>query len=304
MKKVLLSLFCLSTAFALASGEEGYVDSEFYTGGKSAVVMTYFGTTHPDTRAKTIDAINQRAKEAFKGEADVFEAYTSRIVTRRVEKNEGLKKYNPSEVLTALKKKGYKNIIIQPTNTIDGIEMKTMEAETMKFKKDFNHLRIGQPLLCTPENYKEVINIISKTVGPLKKNEGIVLVGHGTPDPGTASYAMFDYMAKDMNKPIYVGTIEGYPTFDTMVKQLKRDKKNEVVLMPMMFVAGDHAHNDIAIDWKNNLQKAGFKVNVKLLPFGQIPQIQDMFIESAKFMEHHKKVDMMAKKAELKTEKD
>ncbi|MEG2588038.1 MAG: sirohydrochlorin cobaltochelatase, partial [Cetobacterium sp.] len=70
MKKLLLSLFCLSTALLLAHGEEAFEDAEFYTGGKSAVVMTHFGTTHSDTRAKTIDAINQKAIKAFDGKAD------------------------------------------------------------------------------------------------------------------------------------------------------------------------------------------------------------------------------------------
>lgn len=43
--------------------------------------MVHFGTTHDDTRALTIDAINQKAKEAFK-DVELREAWTSRIVMR------------------------------------------------------------------------------------------------------------------------------------------------------------------------------------------------------------------------------
>lgn len=304
MKKLLLSLFCLSTALLLAHGEEAFEDAEFYTGGKSAVVMTHFGTTHSDTRAKTIDAINQKAIKAFDGKADVFEAYTSRIVTKRVAANEGIKKYSPSEVLVSLKKQGYKNVIIQPTNVIDGVEMESIKKEAQLHAKDFNNLRVGDALLSDPHHYEDTINAVMKTAGLLNKKEAIVLVGHGTYNSATSAYAMFDYMAKDMEKPIYVGTVEGYPTFETVVKQLKKDNKKEIVLMPMMFVAGDHAKNDIAGEWKENLEKAGFKVKVKLIPLGEIPEIQDMFVGNAKFLEKHKSIDIIDKKAGYAKSKD
>nr|WP_307775247.1 sirohydrochlorin cobaltochelatase [uncultured Cetobacterium sp.] len=298
MKKLFVSLFCLSSILAYSHGADAFVDSEFYTGGKSAVVMTHFGTTHDDTRAKTIDAINQKAIKAFNGKADVYEAYTSRIVNKRLHDNKGIHKYNTTQVLKSLKAQGYKNVIIQPTNIIDGVEMDSIKREAAKFVGDFNNLRVGGALLTDPHHYEDTIKVIMKEVGPVKKDQAVVLVGHGSYDAATAAYAMFDYMAKDMNQPIYVGTVEGYPTFDNVVRQLKADKKKEVILMPMMFVAGDHAKNDIAGDWKENLEKAGYKVNVKLTPLGEMPEIQDMFVGSAKFLEHHKPADIIAKKAE------
>ncbi len=36
-------------------------------------------------------------------------------------------------------------------------------------------------------------------------------------------------------------------------------------LMPFMFVAGDHANNDIAEDWNNDLKEAGFTVSKVVL---------------------------------------
>ncbi|MGL4672209.1 MAG: sirohydrochlorin cobaltochelatase [Cetobacterium sp.] len=297
MKKLLLSLFCLSSAMVMAHGEEAFEDANFYTGGKSAVIMTHFGTTHKDTRAKTIDTINQKAIKAFDGKADVFEAYTSRIVTKRVEANEGIKKYNPSEVLTSLKKQGYKNVIIQPTNIIDGVEMESIKREALLHSKDFNNLRVGDALLTDPHHYEDTIKAIMKIAAPMGKREGVVLVGHGTYNSATSAYAMFDYMAKDMNEPIYVGTVEGYPTLENVVRQLKKDGKKEITLMPMMFVAGDHAKNDIAGDWKESLEKEGFKVKVKLTPLGEIPEIQDMFVGNAKFLEKHRSIDIIEKKA-------
>ena len=61
--------------------EEGnFKSSDFFasmqTGDKAAVLMVHFGTTYDETRALTIDAINEKAREAFEG-TEVREAYTS-----------------------------------------------------------------------------------------------------------------------------------------------------------------------------------------------------------------------------------
>ena len=41
-----------------------------------------------------------------------------------------------------------------------------------------------------------------------------------------------------------------------------------------MFVAGDHAKNDIAGEWKEMLEKEGFTVSAQLEGLGQIPEIR------------------------------
>lgn len=298
MKKLFISLFCLSTSLALANEEGAFIPAELSSGGKNAVIMAHFGTTHKDTREKTIDKINEKAKEAFKGKADVFEAYTSRIVAKRVKQKEGITKLNPTQLLEKLHKEGYTNVIIQPTNIIDGVEVDSVKEEASNFSKDFKDIRVGNALLSTPKEYEDTLKIISKTVGKLNPNQAVVLVGHGSYNPGNSAYCMVDYMAKDMGLPFYVGTIEGYPTMDTMVKQLKRDNKTEIFLMPLMFVAGDHAQNDIAEEWKKELEEKGFKVTPKLIPLGEMPDIQNIYIENAKFLEHNKPIDILVKKEE------
>lgn len=296
MKKVFVSLFCLTTALSFSHGAEGFVDSKFYNGGKSAIVMTHFGTTHEDTREKTIDAINQKAIESFKNKADVFEVYTSRIINKKLHDKMGIHKLNTTEMLTSLKNQGYENIIIQSTNIIDGVEMESIKKEVLNFSDDFKEIRVGSALLSDPHNYEDTIKAITKRVGKLSSDQGVVLVGHGSYDPATSAYAMFDYMAKDMDAPIYVGTVEGYPTFKNVDKQLKKDNIKEVILMPMMFVAGDHAKNDIAGDWKEMLEKSGYKVTVNLTPLGEMEEIQNIFINNAKFLENHKPIEIIEKK--------
>ena len=83
--------------------------------------------------------------------------------------------------------------------------------------------------------------------------------------PATAIYSELDYMLKaDGYSHYHVGTIEGYPTFDTMLARLKSDKAKQVTLVPLMFVAGEHAKHDISVEWKENLEEKGLKVLLRI----------------------------------------
>ena len=123
--------------------------------------------------------------------------------------------------------------------------------------------------------------------------------------PSTAIYSQMDYMLKAGGLTnFHVGTIEGYPTFDTMLVQLKAGKAKRVTLIPFMFVAGDHAKNDIAGEWKEMLEKEGFTVSAQLEGLGQIPEIQEIFIDHIRFGLKHRMLDIMTKKAAYAAGKD
>ena len=291
---------------ALYGEEGGFVKSDFYKtmekNDKASVLMVHFGTTFDDTRKNTIDAVNDEAKKEFP-DMEIREAYTSRIIMRRL-KERGIVKDNPAEALDKLAKEGYTHIIVQPTNVINGVESKTLEQQLEMYKDKFKEIRTGSALLSAPEDYKAVAEIINKEVGELADDEAVVLVGHGTHDSGNAAYPAMDYTAKSMGYKFYVGTIEGFPEFDDVVKGLKKDNIKKVILMPFMFVAGDHANNDIAVDWKEALEKEGFTVEVKLTSLGMMEDIRKMFIDHAKFMLENKKEDMISKKLFYSTQKD
>ena len=58
-----------------------------------------------------------------------------------------------------------------------------------------------------------------------------------------------------------------------------------VVLQPLMIVAGDHANNDMAGDeddsWKNVFKSNGYEVECVLEGLGQVPEIQQIYVEHA-----------------------
>lgn len=86
----------------------------------------------------------------------------------------------------------------------------------------------------TPEDYEAGNRRYQQKMG--RKKAATLLVGHGTYTPATAQYAMLDYMLKEKGfKDYSVGTIEGYPSFDTMVAQVK-GQWNEKSLVDAIYV--------------------------------------------------------------------
>jgi len=305
MIKTIMLFMALALATISQAHEKGnFIESDMLTtmqtGDKAAILMVHFGTTYNDTRALTIDAINKKMAIAFP-ELTIREAWTSRIVMRRI-KARGDNKLSPTEALNELHKEGFTHIIVQSTNIIEGIEMEALRIEVAQAAPLFKDIRIGNPLLYTVDDYRQVAAILNTN----KPKPGVaVLVGHGTYTPSTSSYTMMDYMLKaEGYKGFYIGTIEGYPSFDDLLEQLKRNGEKEVTLIPFMFVAGDHANNDISVDWKQALEKEGMRVSVRMQGLGEVPEIQNLFIEHARFILKHKLVSITDKKRHYAIEKD
>lgn len=297
-KQVFIVLLFLVSVFVRAQ-EGNFLSSDIRHSmlptDKLAVLMVHFGTTHDDTRALTIDAVNSKIKPAYP-DAEIREAYTSRIIIRRL-KAKGIMKQTPMEALQQLHTDGYTHILIQSSNIIDGIEMESLRREVADIGTLFKEIRLGTPLLYHPSDYEKTIEALVKHLP--QKSDAVVLVGHGTYTPVTASYAMMDYMlkAKGYNH-FHVGTIEGYPSFDDLLAGLKKSQARSLLLVPFMFVAGEHAKNDIAGEWKNELEKAGYTVTVFEEGLGQNPDIQELFAEHLSFIATHRQQDIMEKKKE------
>lgn len=291
---VLFVLCCITTTTLLA--KTNFMKSDLFAGMKSgdkaAILMVHFGTTHSDTREKSIDALNKLVSDHYP-QLEQREAWTSRMILR-ILRQRGEVIDTPYEALERLKAEGYTHIIIQSSNIIEGVEMESLRRDVLAMKDAFTDIRIGNPLLYTTEDYEVVADVI-KDLQP--KGSSVVLVGHGTYTPATAQYSMFDYVVRDKGyKGIHMGTIEGYPTYDTMLKSLGRDRAKNVLLMPFMFVAGEHAKNDIAEDWNNLLTEQGYKVTLMMKGLGEHKKVQELFVEHIKFSTQHKMYDIMEKK--------
>ena len=86
---------------------------------------------------------------------------------------------------------------------------------------------------------------------------------------------------------VFIGTVEGEPedtSCEAVIEKVKAAGYTKVVLRPLMVVAGDHAHNDMAGEeedsWMSMFSAAGFeKVDTQIAGMGSIPAIQQIYVE-------------------------
>lgn len=249
-------------------------------GDKGAILMVHFGTTHDDTRLLTLDAINDSVKKAFPN-FEVREAYTSRIIIKRLRDNKAIVKYNPTEALQHLHKDGYTHILVVPTSITDGVEMTSINREVAHSGVPFKKIRVTTPLLFHESDYDKMIGLLTTDCQP---DMATLWVGHGTYDVATAQYAMLDHMLQLNGLPnVIVGCIEGYPYLEQALQRLQATGLKKVRLKPFMIVAGEHAKEDIADDWANRLQEEGYNVEVDIEGLGSHPEIQKIIIDKIHF---------------------
>ena len=196
---------------------------------KTAILMVHFGTTEPEGRALSLETVNN----------DVKAAYASAII-RNIWGKRGEHFYSPQEALMQLRADGYEHVYVQSTTLMEGYEMTNLRETIASLQPFFKVLKAGNPLLYSIEDCQKVLDIL--TLEGTEKNQAVVLVGHGTTHPSTAVYAMLQTMLQEREQSNwYVSTIEGYPTQEMTLKNLKRNKVKKVQLRPLLLTAGDHS---------------------------------------------------------------
>ena len=250
---------------------------------KKAILAVSFGTSHNDTRKITIE---QDMQAAFPDYA-LYRAWTSKMIIKKVNARDGVHICNVKEAMEKMLQDGITDVLVQPTHVINGIENDLMKEDALAFQEQFHSISFGDPLLTSEQDNLAVIDAITSEFKTLTKDEVLVLMGHGTTHYANAIYAALDYTFKDKGySNIFLGTVEAYPTMESLLKMVHAYQPKKVVLAPFMIVAGDHAKNDMASDepdsWYSQFKAAGYDVEPVLKGLGEYTGIRKLFIEHLK----------------------
>ena len=258
---------------------------------KDAMVVMSFGTTYKDTRAKTIDATVDAIKAAHPN-TKVVTAFTSHIIRDRIQQKEGITYPTPEEALAELKKDGYTRVALASLDVIPGMEYNYDAAVYNLYKDNFKKMTLGTSLMywMGQENQTdqviETLKAVQSQFPKLGKEDALLIMAHGTPDPSNAYYSVIQDRIHTLGmKNVFIYTVEGTPNLEQVIPQLKLHGIKHVTLMPFMMVAGDHANNDMAgtepDSHKSILEKEGFKVDTYLHGLGENQNIRNLFVERA-----------------------
>lgn len=254
-----------------------------------AILVVSFGTSHEDTRKRTIEVIEQDVRERFP-EYAVYRAWTSKMIMKKLKERDGIFIMSVSEAMEQMKKDGITDVIIQPTHVINGVENDLMIEDANAFAEEFASVRFGNPLLTTREDNEDVIAAVAEEYQDLADGEALVLMGHGTTHYANAIYAALDYEFKDSgHKNIFLGTVEAYPALDSIFRMLDWSKYKKVCLAPFMIVAGDHAKNDLSGEdkdsWYSQFQAHGYEVRCALKGLGEIKGVREVILRHIREVE-------------------
>ena len=252
---------------------------------KKAILVVSFGTSHLDTLRVTIEKAENQIRDHF-NDYDIYRAFTSHKIIRKLREKYEMFIDTPEEVMAKLYEDDYEDVIIQPLHIIPGEEYIYINKIGEAYKDKFRSVKMGRPIFYyqgienLPQDYSLFIEATKKLY---EENNAVVYVGHGTAHSANAVYGCLQTVFEDEGyENVFVGTVEGYPNFEAVLKRLKRKNIDEVTLAPLMVVAGDHAKNDMASDeegsWKSMLEKEGIKVNIYLKGRGENERFNQLYI--------------------------
>ena len=277
------------------NSEFALIDNQVKAEKKSdkAILLVAFGSTW-DNAFKAFDATIAEYKKQFPG-YDVYLSFSSDICINRAHVGENEDEngnlvardyYSPNYWLHAIGNAQYKEIKVQSLQVIPGEEFAAVVACVKKFanngymfdaRLDDEYLKnvkiyLGLPLLNTCEgegnDVETVAKELDKVAGAQTANGVVAFMGHGNPDSYDTFKANIRYnqleAALQAIKPgkYFVGCVDQPENFKPFVYERMKAAgvtTGNLYLYPLMSIAGDHAHNDMAGDddaWNN-----GFEVN-------------------------------------------
>lgn len=245
----------------------------------TGILLVHYGTNNDKSRSNTLDVLNSIVAQKFDS-CQVVEAYAAPSVIRSLAKR-GINKLTIDAALDTLYARGCRRIVVQSTMLLDGIMTDIIKNSAKRAQSKFEKISVARPLLYSVADCRNLTCMIARNIEDDKqldaKKAQVVLVGHGSDSPANAMYSQIDYLLKDENRKLWhVGTIEGYPNIDTVLRLLAKSKEKRVILIPLLYIAGNHQRDDIDGVWRNRLVEAGYKVSVVPRGLGEMDEIRQL----------------------------
>ena len=246
----------------------------------TAVLLVAFGSTW-DNAFKAFDKTKAAYEAAFP-EADVYVSFSSDICINRASAGENtddegniVKRdyYEPRYLLHAIGKAQYSKIYVQSLQVIPGEEFAAVVASVKKFMNngyiysahlddkylaklaDDEAIFLGMPLLSDPEtDVPEVAKQLNALFAGEASKGVVAFMGHGNPDnydtfKANVRYTQLEEELQKFNKNYFVGTVDMPGNYKQNVlarMEAQNIPSGSMYLHPLMSIAGDHAHNDMA----------------------------------------------------------
>ncbi|MFB3765173.1 MAG: sirohydrochlorin cobaltochelatase [Methanotrichaceae archaeon] len=314
MKKILIGM-AIMLAIAMAIPSSLAIEYQRPAAGQTAILLAFFGTSHPEAFAGINNTI--RIYKAEFPDKKIAVCFTSEFIRTAIKERHNITYDNALTALAKLNDEGYTNVVVQAIDVINGEEYDLVKdiVDTYKGMNGllaFQNLTLGAPLMTSEQDYIDLTKALAHqmdnyTVGvdrtphysPIDHNvTASIYMGHGTPHYSNSAYSELNAFLARSYKNTWVGTVEGYPTYDDVLAELKASGVKQVRLAPLMISAGEHAlvdltgtaseHGGAALSqpspdsWRAKLMKEGFNVTYDLRGLAENDQIVQIWVRHTK----------------------
>ena len=271
--------------------------------GENELLVVSFGTSFNDSRVADIKGIEDALQAAYP-DWSVRRAFTAQIIINHIQARDGEKIDNMTQALDRAVANGVKNLVVQPTHLMHGAEYDEMCEAIEAYKDQFESVSIAEPMLGEVGSDATVINAdkeaVAKAITAAAVSEAgfesleaakdagtaFVFMGHGTAHVAKVTYSQMQAQMQNLGyENVFIGTVEGEPeetACEAVIEAVKAAGYTNVVLRPLMVVAGDHANNDMAgseeDSWKTMFEAAGFTVDCQIHGLGEIADVQALYV--------------------------
>lgn len=277
--------------------------------GENELLVVSFGTSYNDSRAEDIRGIEDALQEAYPDWA-VRRAFTAQIIINHVQARDGEVIDNMQQALDRAVENGVKNLVVQPTHLMHGAEYDEMTEALEEYQDKFESVAIAEPMLGDVGDDATVINADKEAVAKAVTDAAVadagfdsmeaaaedgtafVFLGHGTSHTAKVSYSQMQTQMEELGfANAFIGTVEGEPedtACEAVIEKVKEAGYKNVILRPLMVVAGDHANNDMAgseeDSWKSMMEASGAfeSVDTQIAGLGRIDAVKDLYVEHTK----------------------
>ena len=236
---------------------------------RPVLLVVSFGTSYNDNRDLTIGAVERAIQKAYP-QYEIRRAFTSQIILDILKERDQLEIDNVKQAMERLVADGVRDVVIQPTHVMPGIEYDGVIAQIGAYRERFHSMKVGRPLLVEDRDYDTLIAALAEETAPYNTSDtAMVFMGHGTEHAANATYPKLQQKLIQAGfHNFFIGTVEAEPTVEDVLADVRKTDAKKVVLLPLMVVAGDHAHNDMAGDaedtWKAVFADAGYETQCVL----------------------------------------
>ena len=277
--------------------------------GDNELLVVSFGTSFNDSRAKDIKGIEDALQAAYP-DWSVRRAFTAQIIINHVQARDGEKIDNMQQAMDRAVANGVKNLVVQPTHLMHGAEYDEMMEMIDDYRDKFESVAVAEPLLGEVGADATVINedkeAVAKAVtaeavatagydsveAAAKDGTAFVFMGHGTSHTAKVSYSQMQTAMQTLGYDnVFIGTVEGEPestSCENVIEAVKAAGYTNVVLRPLMVVAGDHANNDMAgadeDSWLSQFEASGAfdSVDCQIAGLGGVADVEQLYIAHTK----------------------